>query len=267
VGLERAQIALSDAQDEYNKALDRPWEDQDIRDAWADQVEQRTLDLRQAQAQLDGARNARTANARGLAVVAAQIQEAEVQLAQAQAAQAAYDVTLETLATDVEAAQLRLEALRAWDNPLRDPPTADEIEQAQARLEQAKLAVSRLELQIEDATLRAPFAGTVVEVYLEQGDQVVAGQPALTLATLDELVVRTIDLTELDIAQVAEGQPVVVSVDAMPDLEFAGTVSEIPLRGSDYRGDVVYEVNVELLDVAGIPLRWGMTAMVKIDTK
>jgi multidrug efflux pump subunit AcrA (membrane-fusion protein) len=267
VSVERAQIALNDAQDEYNKALDRPWEDQEIRDGWADQVEQKQLDLRQAQAQLDGAQAARTANARGLAVITAQIQEAEVQLDQAETALAAYDVTLKSLANEVAAAELRLEALRTWENPLRDPPTQDEIEQAEAQLRKAELAVSRLELQIEDATLTAPLGGTVVEVYVEEGDPVSAGQLVATLATLDELVVSTTDLTELDIAQVAEGQPVVVTVDALPDDEFQGTVTETALRGGDYRGDVVYEVTVELADAQGAPLRWGMTAMVKIDVK
>ena len=270
VDLERAQIALADAQDEYNKALDRPWEDQEIRDAWADQVEQRTLDLRQAQAQLEGAQDARATNARALAVVEAQIQEAQVQLQQAQAAQEAYAVTLEALAVEVEAAELRLEALRTWENPLRDPPTQNEILQAQARLQQAELAVSRLERQIDDATLRAPFGGTVVEVAVEQGDRVSAGQVVVALATLDQLVVRTTDLTELDIAQVVEGQTAVVSVDAFDAREFEGTVSEIALRGGDYRGDVVYQVTVELPGVqsgADAPLRWGMTAMVKIETQ
>jgi len=267
VVVERAQIALADAEDEYSKALDRPWEDQEIRDAWIDQVVQRKLDLRAAEAQLQGAQEARTANTRGLSVVAAQIEEAEVQLKQAETALAAYEVTLKSLTNGVEAAELRLEALRTWENPLRDPPTQDEITQAEARLQQAELAVSRLELQVEEATLDAPFAGTVVEVTLEQGDQVSAGQPALTLATLDQLVVRTTDLTELDIARIAEGQSVTVSVDALEELEFQGTVSEIALRGGDYRGDVVYQVTIKLSDVAGVPLRWGMTAMVKIDVK
>ncbi|MBN1582083.1 MAG: hypothetical protein JXA89_15375 [Anaerolineae bacterium] len=53
VGLERAQIALDDTQDEYNKALDRPWENQAIRDAWAKKLTQAQLDYRLAQAQLD----------------------------------------------------------------------------------------------------------------------------------------------------------------------------------------------------------------------
>ena len=61
VELERAKISLDDTQNEYNKALDRPWEDQEIRDAWSKQLEQVQLNYRAAQAQLDLALNAKRA--------------------------------------------------------------------------------------------------------------------------------------------------------------------------------------------------------------
>ena len=106
-----------------------------------------------------------------------------------------------------------------------DQATAPEIAQAEARLQQAELAVARLELQLDDAELRAPFAGTVVEVRVEEDDRVSPGQVVLVLATLDRIEARTVDLTELDVAQLAVGQSAVVSVDALPDLEFGGVVS------------------------------------------
>jgi multidrug resistance efflux pump len=267
VTVERAQIALDDAQDQYNKALDRPWEDQGIRDGWARELVQKQLDHRQAEAQLIAARSARRAHAVGMNVLAAQTEDAETQLEQALAAQEAHAVTLETLDADVKAAQIRLDALRSWENPYLDAPTNEEISQAEARLKQAELAISRLALQLEDATLLAPFAGTVVELSVEEGDRADSGQVAMVLATLDQLVVRTSDLTELDVAQVVAGQNATIAVDALDGEEFNGTVSEIGLRGVDYRGDVVYEVTVELADVADVPLRWGMTAMAKIDAE
>jgi multidrug efflux pump subunit AcrA (membrane-fusion protein) len=240
VALERAKIALDDAQNEYNKALDRPWEDQGIRDAWAKELEQKQLDYRNAQAQLDRALNGRNAHWVGLDALGAQIEEAEEGLAQAIAAQEAYAVSLELLAADVDAARLRLEALRTSDNPLRDEATEEAIAQAEVRLRQTEIAQDRLELQIEDAELRAPFAGTVTEVRIEVGDQVSPGQA---------------------------GQAVAVSVDALPGEAFGGVVSEIALQAGDYRGDVVYAVTVALPEVNDLPLRWGMTALVKIEAE
>jgi HlyD family secretion protein len=62
------------------------------------------------------------------------------------------------------------------------------------------------------------------------------------------------------------GQDVVVTVDAMPDEEFAGVVSEIALSPGDYRGDVVYAVTIDLAPV-NAPLYWGMTALVEIQAE
>jgi HlyD family secretion protein len=268
VGLERAKIALDDAQDEYNKALDRPWEDQGIRDSWAKQLEQMQLSYRLAQAQLDGALKAQRAHSLSLSVLQAQIEEAQTRLTQARVAETAYPVTLETLSADVDAARTNLEALRSWENPYRDPAREGEIAQARVGLRKAEIAVDQLKLQLEDAELRASFAGTVADVALEVGDQVTPDQVAVILATLDELQVLTTDLTELDVGRIAVGNAVDVSVDALPDERFAGEVSEIALQGQDYRGDVVYEVAVEFTE-ADLPesLRWGMTAMVEIATE
>ena len=268
IELERAQIALDDTQDEYNKALDRPWEDQEIRDAWSKRLEQAQLDYRAAQAQLNSALNSQRAHQQGLSVMEAQIDEAATQLSQALVAQETYSTTLDILAADVDAARLNLEALRTWDNPYRDEAPAEEVAQAEAALEKTRIALENLQLQMEDAQLVAPFAGTVVEVPVHPGDQVSPAQVAVTLATLDDLVVRTTDLTELDVAQIEVGQPVAISVDALPDPEFPGTVSEIALQGEDYRGDVVYEVTVTLDELTEeAPLRWGMTTMVEIETE
>jgi len=105
-------------------------------------------------------------------------------------------------------------------------------------------------------------------VHVELGDQVQPGRAVVTLAALDQLEVRTTDLTELDVARVAVGQPVVITVDALPGQEWTGMVREIGLRGGDYRGDVVYEVTVSFDDPEeATVLRWGMTTMVEISTR
>jgi len=88
----------------------------------------------------------------------------------------------------------------------------------------------------------------------------------VVLATLDRLQARTVDLTELDVARVVEGQSAVVLVDALPDVEFEGRVVRIDLQAVDYRGVVAYPVYVEL-DEGAPELRWGMTAMVEIGTQ
>jgi HlyD family secretion protein len=66
---------------------------------------------------------------------------------------------------------------------------------------------------------------------------------------------------------VAVGQPVKVTVDALPDQEFQGIVTEIAPRSETKRGDVTYTVSIKLTDATDAPLRWGMTAFVDINVE
>jgi HlyD family secretion protein len=267
VEVERTQATLDDAQTEYDESLDREWEHQDVRDGYARALREAKWNHQVAQAKLKSAQDAQSAHQISLRVLEAQIDEAEAQLAQQIAAQKPYSVTLEILGSEVEAAQLDLENLKAWENPHLDDPSAEEVAQAQVQVRKAELAVSQYELSLEEAELMAPFAGTVVDVRAVAGARVSPNQVMIVLATLDQLEARTIDLVELDVARVARGQSAVVSVDALPDREFSGTVKRIALQADEYRGDVTYAVTVDLSDseMDGT-LRWGMTAMVRIAT-
>jgi HlyD family secretion protein len=266
VGLERAQIALDDTQDEYNKALDRPWEDQAIRDTWADRLVQAKLDRRAAQAQLDQAQAAQLAHVRGLDVLEAQLEEVQALLAQARAAQAAHQAALDLLGTEIEAAQEQLAYLSGWENPYRDPARREEVAQAEAALAQAQVQVSEIEQQLREATLVAPFGGTVGAVHARVGEMVSPGQPRVAIGDLETLRVETTDLDEIDVVRVAPGQQVAVTFDALPDRVFQGRVTRISPMAESGTGGVHYTtvVTLEEMDPA---LRWGMTAFVDIEAE
>jgi len=266
IELERAKIALDDTQNEYNKALDRPWEDQEIRDGWAKQLEQVQLNYRAAQARLDGALRARSAHAVGLQVLDAQIGESQIALSKALDAQTAYSMTLGTLADQVEAAKLDLQHLRAWENPFRDKPTAPEIAQAQALLDQARESARQIEQQIAETVVRSPLSGAVGMVSARAGELVSPGQSLVTVGDLGTLRVETTDLDEIDIVRVTLEQDVVVTFDALPDRVFEGRVTRISPMAEPGSGGVNYTVVIEIEDMNPV-LRWGMTAFVDIETE
>lgn len=168
---------------------------------------------------------------------------------------------------EVTRAYHALEQARRALEDVEEGADEQEIELAQLEVEAAGLAMEEAQSRLEEATLKAPFDGVVTEVAVEEGDAVGAGQAVITLATLDQMEARTKDLRELDVVDVEEGQQAVVTVDALGEgTELTGTVTEIALQAEDYRGDVVYTVVVALEDVADLPVRWGMTALVRIDT-
>jgi len=158
-----------------------------------------------------------------------------------------------------DAAQARLDLVKAGGTPEQVAAAEAAVAQAAASLAAAKAALERTEI-------RAPFAGTVTEVNVDAGDTSRPGAVVVVLATLDRLQAHTTDLTELDVARVAEGQTAVVTVDALPDVQLRGRVARIDQQSVDYRGDVTYPVIIELdEDMPG--LRWGMTALVEIEAE
>ena len=104
----RAQDARDAAQIAYQKALDRPWEPQEVRDGLAKALWHAELDLTLAQAQLDGAQAAQRAHAIGVEALMAQRASAQEQLTQTLAVEADCTVTLALLQAEVERAQLQL---------------------------------------------------------------------------------------------------------------------------------------------------------------
>jgi multidrug resistance efflux pump len=134
---------------------------------------------------------------------------------------------------------------------------------AEAGLEAAQAGVTAAQVQLDQVTLLAPFAGTVVGVDVELGELATPGVPVVRLADLGHWEVRTNDLAETDVVLVAPGQAAVVTLDALPGVALAGTVTEIAEVSETNRGNVTYAVTVAL-DEAAPELRWGMTAFADI---
>lgn len=138
--------------------------------------------------------------------------------------------------------------------------------QAEAAVLLAEAGVDAATLMVERTILRATFDGSIVSVALAEGELAAPGLPVVNLANFGEWEIQTTDLTELDIALVKEGTAVNVQIDALPDFELTGIVTAVGLVPEVASGDVVYTVKVALMATADLPLRWGMTGFVDIET-
>jgi HlyD family secretion protein len=118
---------------------------------------------------------------------------------------------------------------------------------------------------LAQATLTAPFDGTVVDIDIVPGELVQVNQVVLTLADLNNLQIVTTDLSERDIARVKVGQDATVYIEAL-DLNVTGRVVRISPISENLGGDVVFPVTIEL-DEGAEGLLWGMSAEVEIGVK
>jgi HlyD family secretion protein len=120
------------------------------------------------------------------------------------------------------------------------------LAQAQARVAQARAQkdsadrhisqisanLTRADDVLQKTTYAAPFAGTITNLPVREGETVVIGiqnSPGSTLMTLADMSVITAEVRvdETDIVNVKLGQPAEVSIDAIPKKTFKAVVSEI----------------------------------------
>jgi HlyD family secretion protein len=157
------------------------------------------------------------------------------------------------------------EALKQWEI-LKEGPDPDDVLLLEARISNAEAQVAAAGAAVADLDpnleLRAPFDGTVTEVFVNVGEWVNPGQPVVLLADLDNLQIETTDLSEIDVAQIEIGEVAEVTFDALPDTTIDATIVRIADKSSEGSG-VNYSV-ILIPDELPPAIRWGMTAFVDV---
>jgi HlyD family secretion protein len=107
-----------------------------------------------------------------------------------------------------------------------------QVESAEGRVGQAKAQLTRVNDVLSKTTYTAPFDGTVTNLPVHEGETVVMGiqnSPGSTLMTVADMSIITaeVQVDETDIVNVKLDQPVEVTIDAIPNQTFKGTVTEI----------------------------------------
>jgi HlyD family secretion protein len=108
---------------------------------------------------------------------------------------------------------------------LQSGPTTDTIMRAELKANQAALALEEAQADLEAAELRAPFAGTVVDVTAIPGEHIGTAS-IITLADLEEQFLQ-FWVEESEMSGVAVGNRVEIIFEALPDDTFTGEVIRI----------------------------------------
>ncbi len=165
------------------------------------------------------------------------------------------------LDADVAIAQAEVEqAERVWEDR-KDGPDPDELAMAKARVANAEAQLAAAEAALSDLELEAPIAGTVANVLGKAGETAAPGGLAAVIADFSSWIIETENLTEIELPDVAIGQPVKITFDALADVELAGVVTAIRPLFEIRSGDVTYTVTIGL-ESTDPRLQWGMTAVV-----
>jgi multidrug efflux pump subunit AcrA (membrane-fusion protein) len=220
-------------------------------------------DLRNQAKQAEAAQNVARAEFAQLRAGATQSERQAAQDALA-AAQAKYDAAKRTSASEAALKEATAALSQAKSGVARLDASSEAIAVAQARLDQAQAAYDGARGSLEQASLTAPFSGTVAQVKVNVGDFIGPGMPVVTIGDLSKLVVESNDISDLDIARVKVGQSVGVTLDAFPNQIFHGTVARISPVANESRGYKVFRVWISLKEGIESGLRWGMDAKIEV---
>ncbi len=180
------------------------------------------------------------------------------------------DAGVGAAAAQLSAARQQLDVLQAG------------LAQQEARRDQAAAVVGRARIDLDNTILRAPFEGIVGNRAAQLGQFVRTGQALIAVAPPPERLWISANFKETQLPRFRPGQPVRITLDAMPGLVLAGRVDSLaPATGALFSllppenatgnfTKVVQRVPVRIaLDAATVPplLRPGLSIAAEVDTR
>lgn len=137
-----------------------------------------------------------------------------------------------------------------------------DVDAARAQVLSAQAQLSSALNGFENTIIRAPSSGTVTKIDVKVGEQATALKSIVSLQDVGNLYVEA-NISEANIAQVVNGQPVSYTFDALgADRTFTGTVTTVDPASTVISGVVNYKVTASVDQVSEV--KPGMTANMSV---
>jgi HlyD family secretion protein len=141
------------------------------------------------------------------------------------------------------------------------PARSEALARADAAVITAEAKLARVDAQIAERTLRAPFAGTITNIDILPGETVASAPVATLLATSAFEV--TARIPEIDMGKLRVGQKVLMQFDAKDDEYVVGEIDFISLNATTIDGVAYFEARITL-EKPPVWMRSGLNADVEI---
>ena len=118
---------------------------------------------------------------------------------------------------------------------------------------------------IANTNIRATVAGTILEIPVKEGDQVIesntfnAGTTIATIADLNKMIFEG-KVDEADVAKLIIGMPLKVSLGAVQDKEFDAKLKFIAPKGNEEQGTVQFKIEGDVYLDNSVFIRAGYSA-------
>ncbi len=260
--LANAQQSVQDAQDAYDTITRKRVTDELIQDT-SDQIDQTKEQLKRLEYFYNRFYSHRIDGATNKSSMIIQLTSLRQNVADLIAKYNWY--TSQASATEVEKSLAALNLAKAKEQDaqrevvrVKDGNNPDDIAAAKSRVAAAKAT-------LDLSTIIAPFDGIITQAVPLTGDRISAGDKAFRVDDLSQLMVD-LQISEVDINNVNIGQPVSISLEAVPNVVYTGVVSKVNQSAKAGQGGINFLVSITLTN-SDEQVKPGMSASVTITVK
>jgi len=154
----------------------------------------------------------------------------------------AAQANLRSLEARARTAKATVKVREARLETLKNTPLPEDVQVARGQLAEAEQALQVALHQTKDATVRAPFAGVITAINAELGQTV--GAAGVVDLISESLEIR-VDLDENNLADLAVGQPAILSSSTFGSNSFQGHLTDIGAAVDQARGIVTVKITPE----------------------
>ncbi|MBQ7255647.1 MAG: efflux RND transporter periplasmic adaptor subunit [Oscillospiraceae bacterium] len=141
----------------------------------------------------------------------------------------------------------------------------DQLQTAKDSVRNAEIALESRSDQLDNYTITSPISGTVIDKNYKAGENTEVNKVLCTIYDLSYLTM-TLAVDELDISNVAVGQSVQVTADAVEGKTFAGVVTKVSPVGTSANGAATYPVTIRIDETEGLLPGMTVDATIVLDS-
>lgn len=142
---------------------------------------------------------------------------------------------------------------------------SDQVQSASESLRNAEISYDKQTEQLDDYTITAPITGTIVDKYYNAGEISEANQVMCTIYDLSYLTM-TLSVDELDISDIAVGQTVSVTADAVEGQTYTGVVTKVSVAGTSTGSATTYPVTIRIDETDGLLPGMSVDATIELES-
>jgi multidrug efflux pump subunit AcrA (membrane-fusion protein) len=173
----------------------------------------------------------------------------------------AYELALVQASSTIALSEQEVALAKATAATEQAAPRSEALIRADAKVTAAQARVARVEAEIANRVMRAPFSGTITTVSIKNGETA-STEPIMSIVAKSDFEI-TARIPEIDIGKLAVGQKATMVFDAKSDETVTGTITFISLQATNIDGVAYFEAYMSL-DQTPAWMRSGLNADIDI---